>query len=118
MHPSIQKAGFASLPDSTRHAAVVRVLAALRATPFAQPRRWPTCVVVLRDEGDSVTDRGSFAGWLASNDMPALARECRVRSIAPGSVLVWLEVDRLDVSGATFVVVDLAAERRRLLGAS
>jgi hypothetical protein len=89
------------------------VAEALHGSPFERPGRWRQAVVILRREEKRVTSRGDFAGWLASSDLPELARECIARRISPGSILVFIDIDVPSVALASFVVFDLATALRK-----
>lgn len=84
----------------------------LVGSPFERRSTWASACVVLRREEKRVTSRGDFAHWLAANALPMQARECLSRRVPPGHVLVWLEVDAVDVAAATFVLFDLATAVR------
>lgn len=89
------------------------VAIALRRGGFTRPRSWASAVVVLRHgEAPRAALRGDFAGWLLSNGLAASARECTRRKVLPGHVLVWLEIDVEEVSGARFVLFNFEAALR------
>jgi beta-phosphoglucomutase-like phosphatase (HAD superfamily) len=95
------------------------VAEALLTSPFRGRAAWPLAVVVVRlREAPTVTDRATFAHWLASNDLPELARECRNRKVRPGAVLVFVDVEAALEGGraaglAAFTVIDVRPRARR-----
>lgn len=83
----------------------------LVVSPFRPRRFWSNVVVVLREKERRITTRGDFAHWLIANDLRASANECLKRRVADGSILVWIDLDAGETSGAGFFVFDLKSTR-------
>lgn len=107
---------FAAIDEKTRTDLFKRVCLAVLASPFRRRRSWPTAVVILRDDGDRVTDRGSLASWCTANDLPSLAREVLSRRVPPGYVLAYVDAEIGAAAGVRLFLVDVDRECRVVLG--
>jgi hypothetical protein len=79
----------------------------LLGSPFQTRSRWPSAVVALREEERRITSRSCFAQWLATNDLVALSHECIARRVPSGSLLVYVDLDLVDVATTGFLVLDV-----------
>lgn len=81
-------------------------LSPLAAKVRRYPRaRWPLLALVVRADEQTIMTRADLAAHFQAADLAATARECMSRKVAPGHVLVWLELDIPEGATSGFHVV-------------
>lgn len=93
-------------PPTATSGARPKKLAPLAAKVHRYPRaKWPLLVVVVRADEQAIMTRADLAAHFRTADLEPTARECMSRKVAPGHVLVWLELDVEGLGTSGFYVV-------------
>ena len=67
--------------------------------------KWPLLALVVRADEQTIMTRADLAAHFQAADLEPTARECMARKVAPGHVLVWLELDIPEGATSGFHVV-------------
>ena len=95
-----------SPPTATTSEARPKKLAPLAAKVRKYPRsKWPLLALVVRADEQTIMTRADLAAHFKAADLDPTARECMARKVAPGHVLVWLELDIPEGATSGFHVV-------------
>ena len=101
------KLDVAKLDAKDRERIGPRVLGLLLGSRWRKPERWPDAVICHEPGDVSIVSRLELAHRLRASGLDEAAHEVIARKVGPGSVLLYVVLDREDVACAGFVVLDL-----------
>ena len=91
---------------TTKGEAKPKKLASLASKVRRYPRsKWPLLALVVRADEQTIVTRADLSAHFRAADLEPTARECLARKVAPGHVLVWLELDIPEGATSGFHVV-------------
>lgn len=92
-------------PHKTSEASPKRLSPLARRVRRYPRAKWPLLALVVRADEQIIMTRADLAAHFKAADLEATARECMSRKVAPGHVLVWLELDVEGLGTSGFYVV-------------
>jgi hypothetical protein len=93
---------------------VLAAAAALACSRWRRRRHWDRVVVVCTEETPGIQLRAAFAESMRRDGLLAFAHEVLSRRLPPDHVLLYLVLDREEISGTALWTLPLCAELARL----